>query len=339
MHCTLRRPTDWAELNRRWLPVVVGMALIVYAWWQTVGYNVPQIDTWTYYVAWRGGLYGGEWHSETSYVYSPAFAQLIAPLTLIPWPVFLGLWMALMAAGLVWLFGWLWTGLLVTFIGPLAALGVMVFGPDVPFANMIGAAGRGYLVTGNITVLMAIAVVLGFRYPAAWALILLTKVTPGIGLLWFAVRREWRNLAIALGATALIAGVSFVFAPHLWFEWVTFLRDTDPEPIAGWVWLDWPLRMRLPLAAAVVAVGALRGWRWSVFVAVFLAQPAIWMTTEMLLLAAIPYAVRFSRSSEPNELSLADHQLYRYNPRLLLRRFIGTSHSPGRTPKLPVSNR
>ncbi len=49
---------------------------------------------------------------------------------------------------------------------------------------------------------------IGFRYPAAWSLILLTKITPGIGLLWFAVRREWRALAIALGATAAIASVS-----------------------------------------------------------------------------------------------------------------------------------
>ncbi len=46
---------------------------------------------------------------------------------------------------------------------------------------------------------MAAAIALGFRYPATWAFVLLAKVTPGIGLLWFLVRREWRNLAIALG--------------------------------------------------------------------------------------------------------------------------------------------
>ena len=36
----------------------------------------------------------------------------------------------------------------------------------------------------------------------SWAFVLLTKVTPGIGLLWFAIRRRWRDLAIALGVTA-----------------------------------------------------------------------------------------------------------------------------------------
>jgi hypothetical protein len=32
----------------------------------------------------------------------------------------------------------------------------------------------------------------------------------GHRLLWFVVRREWRNLAIALGGTAAIVAVSFV---------------------------------------------------------------------------------------------------------------------------------
>ena len=61
---------------------------------------------------------------------------------------------------------------------------------------------------GNVSLLLAVAIVVGFRWPAAWALVLLTKITPGIGLLWFAVRREWRHLAIALGATAAIVAVS-----------------------------------------------------------------------------------------------------------------------------------
>jgi len=43
--------------------------------------------------------------------------------------------------------------------------------------------------------LLAVAIAVGFRYPAAWALVLITKVTPGIGLVWFAVRREWCPLA------------------------------------------------------------------------------------------------------------------------------------------------
>ena len=76
----------------------------------------------------------------------------------------------------------------------------------------------------------------GFRYPAAWSLILLTKVTPGIGLLWFAVRREWRSLAIALGATAVIAAVSLAIDPRAWFEWFGVIgveRRQDERDLGG----------------------------------------------------------------------------------------------------------
>ena len=69
------------------------------------------------------------------------------------------------------------------------------------------------LTGGNIHLLLAAAIVAEFRWPAAWSFVLLTKVTPGIGLLWFAVRREWRPLMIALGATAAIAGLTFIIVP------------------------------------------------------------------------------------------------------------------------------
>ena len=47
---------------------------------------------------------------------------------------------------------------------------------------------------------------------------LLTKVTPGVGLLWFAVRREWRALAIALGVTGAIVAVSLLVNGQLWVD-------------------------------------------------------------------------------------------------------------------------
>ena len=50
----------------------------------------------------------------------------------------------------------------------LVALGRIVFGASLP-GNATGLAG---------------AVVLGFRFAGAWALPLLTKVTPGAGALW-----------------------------------------------------------------------------------------------------------------------------------------------------------
>ena len=66
------------------------------------------------------------------------------------------------------------------------------------------------IVSGNVHLLYAAVIVAGFRLSAAWALPLLTKVTPGIGLVWFLVRREWRPLAVAFGVTVAVAAVSFV---------------------------------------------------------------------------------------------------------------------------------
>ena len=71
---------------------------------------------------------------------------------------------------------------------------------------------------GNIHLLLAAAIVLGFRHPWTWSFVLLTKVTPGVGLAWFAVRREWRALAIALGVTGAIVAVSWLTDPTSWSD-------------------------------------------------------------------------------------------------------------------------
>src|SRR5437867_3643636 len=81
------------------------------------------------------------------------------------------------------------------------------------------------LLVGNIHFMLGAAIVLGFRWPTIWAFPLLTKVTPGVGLLWFAIRRDWRRLAIASGLTTAIGLASFALAPHLWFDWVARLRN------------------------------------------------------------------------------------------------------------------
>ncbi|MDQ3870361.1 MAG: glycosyltransferase 87 family protein, partial [Chloroflexota bacterium] len=127
-----------------------------------------------------------------AYLYSPAFAQfLIAPLQGLAFPLFYAVVTAANVAALVYLLGRFRALIALAAVSPVAI--------DIWY--------------GNIHLLMALAIVLGFRYPAAWSLLLLTKITPGVGLLWFALRREWRSFALAVGATAAIAAVSFVLAP------------------------------------------------------------------------------------------------------------------------------
>ena len=100
---------------------------------------------------------------------------------------------------------------------------------------------------GNITILLAAAIVIGFGRSAAWAVPLLTKVTPGLGLLWFVTRREWLSFAIALAATAVVIVAAGIFTPALWAEWFSLLTSsTGSSTVAGSVPI--PLVLRLPLA-------------------------------------------------------------------------------------------
>ncbi len=145
---------------------------------------------------------------------------------------------------------------------------------------------------GNITLLIAAAIVLSFRWPASWSFVILTKVTPGVGLLWFAARREWRNLGIALAATLAIVGVSYVYAPEgTWATWVQVLTFNASSPIDSGS-LPVPLIVRLPIAAAVIVWGALRDRRWALPIGCLLALPVIWYGSLSLLVAVIPLVRR-----------------------------------------------
>jgi hypothetical protein len=197
--------------------------------------------------------------------YSPAIAQILSVFHVVPWWIFLWGWTALLIATLIWL-GGRWTLLLLAF-PPLVL----------------------ELYAGNIHLLLAAAMVLGVRYPAAWAFVLLTKVTPGVGVLWFAFRREWRNLAIALGATAAIVIVSFVLAPALWGQWFVTLTDLSG---LGEGTIPIPLVLRLPVAAAVIWWGGRTDRRWAVPVAATIATPILWIGWSswlVVLFGAIPF--------------------------------------------------
>jgi hypothetical protein len=219
-----------------------------------------------------------------AFLYSPPFVRLFQPAALLSWPAFLWLWLALLATTAIWL-GWRRT-LLVLAIPPVAL--------EVYF--------------GNINLLIAAAIALGFRYPVTWAFVLLSKVTPGVGLLWFAVRREWRNLAIALGATAAIVTISYVVDAPLWLQWFGALQRDSGAPLGGA--LASPIWFRLPVAAAIVVWGARTDRRWTVPVAATLAMPVLWVAA-LSVLAAL-FAIdrpelrgRQPREREPQERSAA----------------------------------
>jgi hypothetical protein len=205
-----------------------------------------------------GGQYGG-----VNFAYAPPLALAFMPTHLISFDAFRGIWLVVNCAALAWL-------------GRRYALLLLLFFP-------VGVE----LFNGNIHLLMAMAIVVGFRYPAAWSFLLLTKVTPGIGLLWFVVRKEWRNLAVALGTTAAISLVSLVVVPDMWRQWLTFLAS-NPTADTPLIQATPPLPLRLLVAAAVVTYGARTDRRWMVAVAATIALPLYWWNGFSVLVAILP---------------------------------------------------
>ena len=241
-------------------------ALILIGLIRTVVYYVVQdIHPWTFVgidarAYWRVDLahpYATSAVGEHStYLYSPAFAQFLSPLYVLPFEAFFVLWTVASIAVLYWLVRpWPWALLILL----------------LPWTYE--------LFVGQVHLFIAAAIVLGFRWPSLWAFNILTKVTPGVGLLWFLVRREWRPLAIALGTTLAIAAVSFLLAPTAWFDWYAFLRGSTGSGEL--------LYVRIAAAALIVVAGALTGRRWVIPVAVWLALPVVWIESWVILLAII----------------------------------------------------
>jgi hypothetical protein len=255
----------------RFSPTVVGgLAVAGLAWLLVVLLAEPYGRSWgtgqdarCYWLPSLAAPYlHANWTDPIAYVYSPAVLQLISPLTSLPWQVFVAVWTAILIGAIGWL------------TGPrLLAFGILLSALE--------------LVGGNISLLLAVAIVLGFRWPATWAFVLLTKVTPGIGLLWFAVRGEWRSLGIALGATLGVIAVSAFFLPAAWAEWFNVLLSAAGRD-GTWAAVPIPIWFRLPVAVADIVWGARTNRRWVVPVASMIALPALWYGGLSMLLGVLP---------------------------------------------------
>lgn len=245
-----------------WVRAANAIALLLLAaylvYFSTAGAHAG--DAHAYWAADLADPYTTGVNEEDAYLYAPAFLQAIAPLKLLPWEVFFVVWVALNLAALAWT------------VGPILAVIVLL-----PTAYSPVWVNIWY---GNIAIFMAAALVLVFRWPGAWSFLILTKITPGVGLAWFAARREWRYLLVAVGVTLAISAVSFVLAPAAWIEWPQRLATTSPEifPLP-------PLWMRLIAAVAIAAIGGMVSARWTVALAAVLAQPVFWFTGFAMFIA------------------------------------------------------
>jgi hypothetical protein len=251
-----------------WLVEPAGILGLV-AVWIWISFNHPIRIDWTVY--WQIDLvnrYSGRVNELGAYLYSPAFAQVAAPFTNLSWPV----WYSAYAALNLVLLGWL--------LGPPAAL-----------ITLLSPAANHALWQANIHYLTAAAAVIAIRWPAAFGFPLLTKVTPGVGVLWLVGQRNLRGLAVALGMTAAVSAASFVLAPQLWADWIAVLgaSSTAPDPVTL---VPLALGVRIAAAAAVVLVGGATGRAWTIPVAMVLAQPVFWTAGLAALVAVVPLAQR-----------------------------------------------
>jgi hypothetical protein len=247
----------------------LGIVICAYYWYLLTSDTGAPVDVHAYWAANPDDLYpsASDPLSKDAYLYAPPFEILVGWGRHLDFEVFTAIWRALLLVTLVWL------------AGPLVGLVIFLY----PVASEINA--------GNIQILLAAAIVLSFRggaWPATWAFVLLTKVTPGIGLLWFALRREWRALAVAIGAALAIAAVTFAIWPDRWLTWLRLIVDGgEPAPLSPYYLPFWP---RFIAAAAIVAIGAWRGWRWPVVVGATLALPAFYTISPSMLVGVLPFA-------------------------------------------------
>lgn len=252
-------------------PVVDGILLVLLAtglvWlsWAGIANGTWGYDAFAYWSVDSSDPYAITMNEHGAYLYAPVFVPLGQLLGLLPYGVFLVAWTGFLLLTLAWL-GRGWAAIL--FLVPFVAFEVLA---------------------GNINLLLAAALVIGLSRPAAWAFVLLTKVTPGVCLLWFVGRRDWHSITVALGVTAVLAGASVALAPGVWQEWIGRLSTesarSDPGP---WAAVVGPLWVRLTIAGAISLVAGVRGLRWPLAIAFTMALPNPSPQSLSVLVALVP---------------------------------------------------
>jgi hypothetical protein len=261
---------DRVAIPGRWLVVLTPAAIVTLADLVLAAVQPARIVAWDARVYWDALVLddpysGAQLGVLGSYLYSPAFLALLAPAELLGWHLFLFAFTAAGAASAGWL--------------------VEQADPRVRrWWPILAAAAIVELWAGNIHLFLAAAIVIGLRSGAGWTAVVLTKVTPAVGIVWHLVRREWRALAVTVGAVTAVVAVTLPAGPELWPGWIGML--TTQERPMSFVMLPIPLPLRLAAATLVVAWAALADRRWVVPIACLLALPGIWPISLAMALGA-----------------------------------------------------
>jgi hypothetical protein len=261
------RLTSSIDLERWHSPVRLGLSAVGVAMLVLV-YSVPGpgFDFYAYWAVNPADPYRiadglGAFH------YSPPVIWLAQPFQLLPFDAGYVVWTVMMASLLVWTTrSW--------------ALAWCAFPP---------VASEFY--HGNIDLLLAAALVAGFRLAPIWLVLPLTKITAGINLLWPLIRGDSRALASVAIAAVVVVGASLATQGiDLWRAWIDHLLIRAGRPEAGGALIDISIWLRLPIAIVVMVWASLTARRWPVPIAVALAMPLLWFHSLAVLVAIQPLA-------------------------------------------------
>jgi len=188
-----------------------------------------------------------------AYQYPPFFAQVLAPTSLLPMPLFVWLWRLLELIGLrLATGGWIRAG-----------IAILIFPPVIAEID----AGNVHLIMAGVAALA----MRGVAGPVAPALLVKFSTWPLAPIAW---KRDRRGLFIGSAGIALVALVSIVLSPASWSDYLAFLSlHAQPEP--GYkILYSVPVVVRLA-AAGLVGLAAVR-WIRLAPIAVTLAYPIVW---------------------------------------------------------------
>lgn len=226
------------------------------------------IDAWAYWSAAgnvRSGLplYDVPYSLLGNYAYPPPFAQVLAPFSVLPFPVF----------------AWLWRG------AELVCLRIAVGSwRNAGLTMLLWPPVIVELDAGNVHLVMAAVLALAIARDPRWlGLGSLVKFVPVMSMPEAFVR-DRRPFLYGMLSMALVVLVSVVISPADWRQYPQFLATAAAAP-HGQLLDSVPLALRLTVAS-VVALVAIRMPRLAV-VAATLAYPVMWVTSLSTLVALV----------------------------------------------------
>lgn len=230
-----------------------------------------------------------------AYRYTPTFAALMAPISLLPELAFAWLYRIACLLCLRYLVGsWTWVGW--SLLLPPVAIELMALNVTLPIAVAARWSLRGpYPALG--------AALIPFTATLKYASVLL--------LPYLLVHRPASRRAMGVGLLVLIGvtAIHLAVSPEIWIAFLQAVgqqsQSINSAPFVGDQLLFlvpstlWDFVIRFALAALMIGIAIWRRWAWLAFTAVTLAVPTLWLARLAPLVAVPRLALEDWRERHP----------------------------------------